>query len=159
MKTNGKMGHITKPTLHQNTIDEEEKLAKNIFWPPPGWPMFSNIIKTNGIAYTNLNNTFLKYDITMPHEGVYTIEIIEGHISLKGTTLNPVIGMTFKGKNINIHKGPQDNALAIHIQGQCLLIERNTVLQALLIITCIIGRIDQNQVPNIKRLLKIYKLA
>jgi hypothetical protein len=125
--------------------------------------MFACITRTNGTATCDergsANSTFLKYDLSIADNGIYTLEITSGQVGRNGTSFVPAMGIRFKTRDDWFDENPQNAVDSIHILGQSLLPERGAVLRVILAMTYVISRIDRGLAPNLKRVLKIYRLA
>lgn len=131
-------------------------------WPPRGWPMFACVTRKNGTATCcdrGAESAFLQYELAISPEGIYTLEIFCGRIGRSGTSLAPALGIRFADREDWLDENPQNAVLEVHVRGQNLIPERSLVLRAILAITYIVSRIDRGAAPNLKRVLKIYRLA
>lgn len=162
------MGNGNQPTpaaeiTLQGTLPTQKNPAAHFRWPPRGWPMFACITNNTGTATCNergqANKDFLQYNLTINDNAVYCLEIMSGKIGTAGTSFVPAIGIHFKAREDWLDDNHQNAVEAIHVMGQTLIPEKSDILRVILAITYIISRIDRGQAPNLKRVLKIYRLA
>lgn len=132
-------------------------------WPPAGWPMLACITQANGTAtkpdMLGLRARILSYDITHPADGLFSIELLSGTMDVKGAvTLKPAMGLTLRAHDDWFDSPLHEAVKHLHIFGQHIIADRDTAMRATLALTYLIARIDQGLVPNVQRVLKIYKL-
>jgi hypothetical protein len=133
-------------------------------WPPAGWPMFACVTRDRGFACRTGptprdDQDYLKYEVSVSPEGIYGLEILSGRIDAHGTQLTPAIGIRFTAREDWFDDNQDKAVLDMHIRGQRLIPERGAVLRVILAMTFIISRIDRGAAPNLKRVLKTYRLA
>ncbi|MCB1537369.1 MAG: hypothetical protein H6865_03995 [Rhodospirillales bacterium] len=137
-------------------------------WPPPGWPMFSCIVHDGGKAYYPARpgapapeNDFLCYQVETRAPDQYTIEIMAGSVGTHGLRLNPVIGIRLSARPDGAEwfdDTAGDAIIDMHVRGQRLIPERAAILRVILATTFLISRIDRGIAPNLRRILRLYRL-
>jgi len=132
-------------------------------WPPRGWPMFSCVTEMSGMTVTHDrasgDDTILQYELTITDDEIFNLEIYSGIVTKDGHfSLSPAIGIRFAAREDWFDDNPQNAVLDVHVRGQQMIPERGLVLRVILAMTFIISRIDRGLVPDLKRVLKTYRL-
>ncbi len=149
--------------LPDNEPVEKGSLLAQIAWPPQGWPMFSCITRDSGYATKPStragDDDCLSYAVGCTPDGIYSIEILAGTLGRAGTSLSPLMGIRFTARDDQFDDHTANGAVELHVKGQRLIPEPGAVLRLILAMTFMVSRIDRGIAPNVRRVLKMYRLG
>lgn len=142
----------------------------NKYWPPTGWPMFEGVFEQKAIATRKLEDLNLtqgaSYEISIhksaPRTVEYTLEIQEWSFDQSGQhKITTALRLNFKNCSCNPSKGDMRTNCISSLSLYGVEKQPKTSIETsnfALVAAYLASRIEKNLVPDIKRVLKLYKL-
>lgn len=175
-----KLEHTKTPSKPAFVVQKKKKRSQkaatqketdfNKFWPPTGWPMFEGVYDAKAIATRKLEDLNVtqgaSYEITLdsisPRQREYTLEIQEWSYDTTGQhKISTALRFKFKNCPCPLSKPEvrQDCISFLSLYGA----ERhphstNETTNFALVAAYLSSRIEKGYVPDIRRVLKLYKL-